>query len=65
MLEKLPTIKMTKEMVAKEGFEDCAVCKEEFKIDEELNQIPCKHVFHTDCVMPWLKQVKELFEIAI
>ena len=56
---------MTKEMVAKEGFEDCAVCKEEFKIDEELNQIPCKHVFHTDCVMPWLKQVKELFEIAI
>lgn len=59
IIEKLPTIKITKS-TAEEGIVECAVCKEEFKIDEELKQIPCKHCFHTDCIMPWLNQVNSL-----
>ena len=48
---------MTKDIIQEEGLVECAVCKEEFKVDEELNQIPCNPRFHKDCIIPWLKQV--------
>ncbi|KAG6335467.1 hypothetical protein ID866_3617 [Astraeus odoratus] len=40
---------------------DCAVCKEQFTLhpddDGELIVVtlPCKHPFHEDCILPWLK----------
>lgn len=33
---------------------DCSVCKENYKIDDELITMPCEHVFHNDCIIPWL-----------
>jgi glutaredoxin len=35
---------------------ECTVCKDEFKLDEEVTEMPCKHRFHNDCLVPWLKQ---------
>ncbi|KAK6802968.1 hypothetical protein RDI58_000752 [Solanum bulbocastanum] len=29
---------------------------EEFGIDTEASQLPCKHFFHNDCIVPWLNQ---------
>ncbi|KAI9317404.1 hypothetical protein BX666DRAFT_1936936 [Dichotomocladium elegans] len=34
---------------------DCAVCKDEFGPTEIVNELPCQHVFHEDCIKPWLK----------
>ncbi|KAK7465465.1 hypothetical protein VKT23_005442 [Stygiomarasmius scandens] len=40
---------------------DCAVCKEQFKLETEdpaeqvVVTLPCKHPFHETCIMPWLK----------
>lgn len=34
----------------------CSVCKEEFEIDQDLIGLPCKHVFHDQCILPWLKE---------
>lgn len=40
---------------------DCAVCKEQFKLETEdpdeqvVVTLPCKHPFHEPCIMPWLK----------
>ncbi|KAF9245849.1 hypothetical protein BU15DRAFT_85520 [Melanogaster broomeanus] len=40
---------------------DCAVCKEQFKLDTEdpdelvVVTLPCKHPFHEGCILPWLK----------
>lgn len=34
---------------------DCAVCKEEFVPTEEAIELPCQHMFHEDCIKPWLK----------
>ena len=33
---------------------DCAVCKDAFEKGEKVMQLPCKHIFHPDCILPWL-----------
>uniref|UniRef100_A0A8C4QGS1 Ring finger protein 150 n=1 Tax=Eptatretus burgeri TaxID=7764 RepID=A0A8C4QGS1_EPTBU len=35
-------------------FDSCAVCIEGYKSSEEVRVLPCKHVFHKNCVDPWL-----------
>eukprot|EP01134_Creolimax_fragrantissima_P006945 CFRG6945T1 len=32
----------------------CAVCIEDFVEDDKLRRLPCTHVFHRDCIDPWL-----------
>ncbi|GAB2216180.1 hypothetical protein Droror1_Dr00023949 [Drosera rotundifolia] len=34
--------------------EECAVCLEEFKMGENLVNLPCAHKFHSRCLVPWL-----------
>ncbi|KAH7886051.1 hypothetical protein F5I97DRAFT_1809016 [Phlebopus sp. FC_14] len=40
---------------------DCAVCKEQFKLDTDdpdelvVVTLPCTHPFHEGCIFPWLK----------
>ncbi|KAK3100807.1 hypothetical protein FSP39_025526 [Pinctada imbricata] len=35
-------------------FDQCAICIEGYKIAEEIRILPCKHIFHRDCVDAWL-----------
>ncbi|KAI8878114.1 hypothetical protein K501DRAFT_196627 [Backusella circina FSU 941] len=34
---------------------DCAVCKDAFGPEETVLELPCEHIFHDDCIKPWLK----------
>jgi len=34
----------------------CAVCLDEFESDTEITALPCNHLFHTDCILPWLTE---------
>ncbi|KAJ3683786.1 hypothetical protein LUZ60_014013 [Juncus effusus] len=35
---------------------NCAVCKERFVIGTEGREMPCEHVYHEECIVPWLEQ---------
>ncbi|KMT03728.1 hypothetical protein BVRB_8g188770 [Beta vulgaris subsp. vulgaris] len=53
-VEGLPSIKVTEELLNSDS-SDCAVCMNEFELGAEAKQMPCKHVFHSDCILPWLE----------
>ena len=53
-VDGLPTVKVTKDMLRSE-MNQCAVCMDEFEDGGDVKQMPCKHVFHQDCLMPWLE----------
>ena len=35
----------------------CPVCLLEFEEQETVRQMPCKHFFHSGCILPWLGKV--------
>ena len=53
-IEGLPDIKITDELLASDSSQ-CAVCKDTFELGEEAKQMPCKHTYHKDCILPWLE----------
>jgi E3 ubiquitin-protein ligase RNF115/126 len=54
-LSSLPDVVVTDAMVAAAEGAECAVCKEDFSPGEVAKQMPCKHIYHTDCIVPWLE----------
>ncbi|TYJ99063.1 E3 ubiquitin-protein ligase RING1-like [Cucumis melo var. makuwa] len=53
-IEGLPDIKITEELLATDSSQ-CAVCKDTFELDEVAKLMPCKHIYHADCIIPWLE----------
>ncbi|XP_061593712.1 E3 ubiquitin-protein ligase RNF126-like [Cololabis saira] len=53
-IKSLPTVRITNEHVVS-GLE-CPVCKEDYSVGENVRQLPCNHMFHNDCIVPWLEQ---------
>lgn len=52
-IEAMPKVRITPEHL-RDG-SSCPVCKEEFVVEEEVREMPCKHVYHADCIVPWLR----------
>nr|XP_015096713.1 E3 ubiquitin-protein ligase RNF126 isoform X4 [Vicugna pacos] len=53
-IQALPTVPVTEEHVGS-GLE-CPVCKDDFGLGERVRQLPCNHLFHDGCIVPWLEQ---------
>lgn len=54
-IEGLPSIILSQEHLSTDT-SHCAVCKDEFELSLEVKQMPCKHLYHPDCILPWLAQ---------
>ncbi|KAG4910019.1 hypothetical protein JHK84_055905 [Glycine max] len=53
-VENLPTITVDDELLNSE-LNQCAVCQDEFEKGSLVTQMPCKHAYHGDCLIPWLR----------
>ncbi|XWS39597.1 hypothetical protein CRYUN_Cryun18bG0068800 [Craigia yunnanensis] len=53
-IDSLPSVKITKNHLNSE-FNQCAVCMDEFEEGTQAKQMPCKHLYHKDCIFPWLE----------
>ncbi|XP_041996207.1 E3 ubiquitin-protein ligase RZF1-like [Salvia splendens] len=53
-IDALPTVKISRRHVRADS--TCAVCKERFEMGSQARKLPCKHLYHSDCIAPWLQQ---------
>lgn len=51
-IESMPVIQISDAQVKTELH--CAVCKEAFVVGDEGREMPCNHIYHPDCILPWL-----------
>ncbi|MCL7028598.1 hypothetical protein MKW94_026750, partial [Papaver nudicaule] len=47
-IEAMPNVTVTENL-------QCSVCLDDFEIGLEAKQMPCKHKFHSECILPWLE----------
>ncbi|OTB15516.1 hypothetical protein K445DRAFT_11757 [Daldinia sp. EC12] len=55
-IAKLPKKKLDEAMLGPELKGECTICIDEVKVGDEAVVLPCKHWFHEQCVVLWLKQ---------
>ncbi|XP_022727322.1 uncharacterized protein LOC111283159 [Durio zibethinus] len=51
-IEALPMVKIAEDHLVNSTH--CPVCKDEFVVGGEARELPCKHLYHSDCIVPWL-----------
>ncbi|KAG2670934.1 hypothetical protein I3760_14G109700 [Carya illinoinensis] len=54
LIDSMPSIKITQAHMRTDSH--CPVCKERFELGTEARQMPCNHIYHSDCIVPWLAQ---------
>ncbi|GMH10060.1 hypothetical protein Nepgr_011901 [Nepenthes gracilis] len=52
-VDSLPRIVISDEH-EKSGGLSCAICKDLLLVGTEANQLPCLHLYHASCILPWL-----------
>lgn len=53
MLGKLRTCPLDVDTVCSQP--SCPICSEDFAVDDCETRLPCSHIFHRACVLPWLE----------
>lgn len=38
------------------GGKECVICKEEMREGRDVCELPCNHLFHWVCILPWLRK---------
>ncbi|KAL0671542.1 hypothetical protein Bca4012_034246 [Brassica carinata] len=53
-IEALPVIEIDRIHLESDSQSHCAVCKENFELKSPAKEMPCNHIYHPDCILPWL-----------
>lgn len=56
VLERLPIMKIIAQDFEDEPIKECCICFSEFQVGDEVCRLPCRHIFHKECVSEWLKK---------
>lgn len=51
-IDAMPTIKITQRHLNTDTH--CPVCKDKFELGSKARQMPCDHLYHSECIVPWL-----------
>ncbi|XP_037889500.1 E3 ubiquitin-protein ligase Iruka-like [Glossina fuscipes] len=51
-IDEIPKIGITEDVVNEK--QQCSVCWEYFKLEETVRRLSCFHLYHEDCIVPWL-----------
>ena len=52
--KKFCKINMSNENVDKFTGKDCNICMEEYKLEDSIVELSCKHLYHESCIKNWL-----------
>ena len=52
-VEAMPTVEINETHIHNELC--CAVCKEQFELGTKVRNMPCNHLYHSNCILPWLQ----------
>lgn len=51
VIDALPRVRISEDHL----MQMCPVCKEEFEVEGEARLLPCQHLYHSECIIPWLR----------
>ncbi|XP_047318044.1 E3 ubiquitin-protein ligase SIRP1-like [Impatiens glandulifera] len=49
VVETMPSVRIN------DNLSQCSVCLDDFEVGKEAKEMPCKHKFHSGCILPWLE----------
>ncbi|KAK4274033.1 hypothetical protein QN277_017325 [Acacia crassicarpa] len=52
-INAIPSVKISESHLKENSY--CPVCQEEFELGGDARELPCKHIYHSDCIVPWLR----------
>ena len=50
-IDAVPTTIITSKQA--DNDEQCSICFGAYEVDELVHQLPCRHCFHRECLIPW------------
>lgn len=57
-IDELPKIIISEEQVKRNM--QCSICINDYNVGDSARQLPCEHIFHNDCIIPWLNLVSRI-----
>jgi len=52
-LAQIPCVPVSNQQIREK--EQCIICFENYTLEEMVRKLPCRHSFHGDCIIPWLR----------
>lgn len=53
-IDSMPVVRITRRHLSDDPL--CPICTDRFEVGSEAREMPCKHLYHANCIIPWLVQ---------